>query len=156
MAEAEHYGQVLTHTTHSWLTATMQSGYTGTSYIQALPDIDLLLETSVMTTSPTANYPIHFTTPGTYTVWSRGHAPNGSGDSLHIGLNGQLVSKTSFEPRVWDWASTELGSGNPVQLSITTTGVHTLTTAMREDGLRLDRLVLTTDTTYIPTGRRSG
>ncbi len=36
-------------------------------------------------------------------------------------------------------------------LSISSTGLYTLTLYMREDGLRIDRLLLTTDTTYIPT-----
>ena len=37
-------------------------------------------------------------------------------------------------------------------LSVEPSGLYTLTIAMYEDGLRLDRLLLTTDTTYLPTG----
>ena len=37
-------------------------------------------------------------------------------------------------------------------LPVQANGVYTLSLLMREDGLRVDRLMLTTDTTYIPTG----
>jgi hypothetical protein len=45
----------------------------GDSYLQALPDIDLplLVPTEAITAAPAAGYPIQFTTPGTYTVWTR-------------------------------------------------------------------------------------
>ncbi|MBE7469334.1 MAG: hypothetical protein HS114_09395 [Anaerolineales bacterium] len=51
-----------------WNLKTGQSGYTGTSYLQPLPDIDTLYQTSEITASPKAAYPIDFTTPGPYTV----------------------------------------------------------------------------------------
>jgi hypothetical protein len=150
--EGEHATQIISNSSHTWLTATTQSGYTGTAYLQALPDIDILLQTSAITDSPAANYPIHFTTPGTYTVWSRSNAPNAAGDSLYVGLNGQLVSVTGSGPGEWDWANQQIPSGEPATLSIGTSGLYTLTASIREDGLRLDRLLLTTDTTYIPSG----
>jgi YD repeat-containing protein len=38
------------------------------------------------------------------------------------------------------------------EVTISQSGLYTLSVVMREDGLRLDRLLLTTDTTYLPTG----
>ena len=43
-------------------------------------------------------------------------------------------------------------SGMDASVDLSTTGEHTLETYMREDGLRVDRLLLVTDTNYIPSG----
>jgi hypothetical protein len=151
VAEAEHYTDLISSTTHAWLTSTVLSGYEGSSYLHALPDIDVLIPTEAITDSPTTFYPIHFTTPGTYTVWSRAYADNADADAMYVGLDGQVTNVTGFEPEAWDWANQQMPGGEPATLSIETSGVYTLTAAMYEDGLRLDRLLLTTDTTYLPT-----
>ena len=44
-----------------------------------------------------------------------------------------------------------MGGGNAT-LNLTEMGAHTLDAWMREDGLRVDRMLLVTDTTYIPSG----
>ncbi len=67
-------------------------------------------------------------------------------------LNGQLVSVSGGDPNEWAWANQEPPDGDAARLSIETSGLYTLTTLMREDGFRLDRLLLTTDTTTIPAG----
>ncbi|MBI1881260.1 MAG: hypothetical protein HYR94_24025, partial [Chloroflexi bacterium] len=149
--EAEHFGERINGLTHTWLLKTGQSGYAGTSYLQALPDIDTLYATSEITASPQAAYPIDFTTPGTYTVWLRGYPTNAAGDSVYVGLGDVLTDVTGFAPGQWSWANLTTG-GMTATLSITTTGVSTISLWMREDGLRIDRLLITTDTSYIPTG----
>jgi YD repeat-containing protein len=58
---------------------------------------------------------------------------------------------TGFTPGVSSWAST-LTAGVTATLTITTSDVYTVNLLMREDGLRIDRLLVTTDTTFIPTG----
>jgi hypothetical protein len=142
VAEAEHYTQIISNSTHAWLTSTVLSGYEGSSYLHALPDIDVLIPTEAITDSPTTFYPIHFTTPGTYTVWSRVYADNADADAMYVGLNGQVTNITGFEPEQWDWANQQMPSGEAATLSIETGGVYTLTATMYEDGLRLDRLLL--------------
>jgi hypothetical protein len=83
--EAEN-GQRLEGLTHAWLTTTVLSGYEGESYLHALPDIDVLIPTEAITDSPTAVYPIHFSTPGDYRVWSRAYADNADADAVNVGL----------------------------------------------------------------------
>jgi RHS repeat-associated protein len=141
--EAEN-GQVISSTTHAWLTATKQSGYTGTAYLQALPDIDALYQTNEMTNSARTEYAVNFTTPGTYTVWLRGYASSAAGDSVYVKLDDDVVNVTGFAPHTWEWA------GQPESLVVETTGLRTVNLVMREDGLRVDRLLLTTDTNFIP------
>ena len=133
-------------TTHNWLLKTSLPGYTGTSYLDTSLDNDTLIQTEVLTTGPRVEYVVNFTTPGTYTVWLRGYPSNSAGDSAYVGVGQQVVTVTGFTPITWTWAS------EPTNLVITQTGLVTANLWMREDGLRIDRLLLTTDTTFIPTG----
>jgi hypothetical protein len=68
VSEAEHYTDLTNTATHAWMTNTVLSGYEGSSYFHALPDIDLFLQPDALDDSPTAVYPIRFTTPGNYRV----------------------------------------------------------------------------------------
>ena len=160
--EGEHFDQTNAGPTHTWLITTTHSGYTGTSYIQAEPDIDERYQTNNLTDSPMLTYPLYITTPATYTIWLRGWAPNGAGDSVYVEAGGVLTAVTGFTPRQWSWANLEISDGvpatslletdKPATLALTTTGLYTLNFRMREDGLLIDRVLLTTDTTYIPSG----
>ena len=107
------------------------------------------MQTDSLTSSPKTEYSINFTTPETYTVWIRGYAPNAAGDSAYVGIGDNKVEVTGFAPREWDWANVTL-SGSPSMLPVDGGGVYTVSLLMREDGLRIDRLLLTTDTTYVP------
>jgi uncharacterized repeat protein (TIGR01451 family) len=148
--EAEN-GDIANGATHNWLRLTALDGYTGTSYVQTSPDIDALYQPSDIISSPVVAYPINVTTPETYTLWLRGYPANAAGDSAYVGLNEQTVEVTGFTPGEWTWANTTT-AGVTATLAITTSDVYTVNLLMREDGLRLDRLLLTTDTTFIPTG----
>lgn len=149
--EAEHFIGRTTRSGHTWLTQTVLSGYVGSSYLNALPDTDLQFTTGY-TTSPEVQYTINVTTTGTYYVWLRGYAPNAAGDSAYLGSEGQLItSLTGFVPGRWSWAAKDGNApSSVVTIGITEPGLHTLNLWMREDGLRLDRIVLTTDASYNP------
>jgi YD repeat-containing protein len=146
--EAEAGGRIA-GATHAWLTATARSGYTGTAYLHASPDLDALYQTSAITAAPTVTYAVSFSSPGTYAVWLRGYAPNAAGDSAYVGLDGQVVAISGFAPRQWSWASKNTAGGQAT-LTVEEAGVYTLRLSMREDGLLLDRLLLTAATTLAP------
>ncbi|MCP4937255.1 MAG: hypothetical protein GY927_24370, partial [bacterium] len=101
------------------------------------------------------SYRIENSTPATYTVWVRGMAPDAAGDSLHVGLDGTAATTadklTGFQPNAWTWSRTTMDNLD-ANLDLSVTGTYTLNVWMREDGMRIDRLLLVTDTTYIPTG----
>jgi YD repeat-containing protein len=101
------------------------------------------------------SFPIDIQTTGTYTVWVRARAADGGGDSLHVGLDGQAVETadnlTGFVPDEWSWSRLTLDSSNAI-LDLDSSGAYTLGLFMREDGIRVDKLLLITDTNYIPTG----
>lgn len=142
--EAEN-GERTNGATHNWLLKSSLPSYTGTSYLDTSLDNDTLVQTNAITTSPKVDYPIDFTTPGTYTIWLRGYPANSAGDSAYVGLDDEPVEVTGFVPQAWSWAEAT------TPISVTVSGVYTLSLWMREDGLRIDRLLLTTDTNYLPT-----
>jgi hypothetical protein len=152
--EAERFAGQAEQSSRSWLTQTVLAGYAGFGYLSALPDTDLRFTTSYTTTSPELQYTINFTNTGVYTVWLRGYAPNGAGDSIYVGLDNQPATALSgFTPRIWSWTAkrTDTPSG-AVTIAVTEPGLHVLRLWQREDGLRLDRIVLTTDGNYNPGG----
>jgi hypothetical protein len=109
-----------------------------------LPDTDTFYPTDAITGSPQVECPVNFITSGAYTVWARSYADNADADVVNVSVGSDVTAVTGFAPEKWAWAA------GFEELVIETGGVHTLTVAMAEDGFRLDRLLLTTDTTYIP------
>lgn len=150
--EAEN-GTMTIGNTHNWISQTVQSGYAGDAYLRALPDVGQRYETNELANSPRQSFSMAITNPADYTVWVRGMAPDAAGDSVYIGINGNFndnAALTGFTNQ-WSW-SRQTMSDTQASLPLTNSGVYTLDLAMREDGLRIDRLLLVTDTNYIPSG----
>ncbi|MCP4360372.1 MAG: hypothetical protein GY796_20380 [Chloroflexi bacterium] len=150
--EAEHFTTQFRDIDRAWLAEITLADYTGPGYMSSLPDTDLQFPSSSSQTIPSLNYTINFTTTGVYTVWLRGYAPNGAGDSIFASLDDQpAATLTGFAPRTWSWASTNSDSGFVI-VEIDQPGLHTLHLRQREDGLQVDRIILTTDNFYKPSG----
>ena len=101
VVEAEN-GQTMNNeqlTMNKWVTATKQSGYTGTAYLQVLPDTDKLYQTDEITSSPAVQYPVFFTTPGTYAVWSRAYAKPAFIERLQVSR--RLTSQPVQSGNLW-------------------------------------------------------
>jgi hypothetical protein len=152
--EAEHFTSHIGRSGRAWITQTTLAGYAGLSYLSALPDTGINFTTTYTVTRPQLSYTVNFTTTGVYTVWVRGYAPDGAGDSIYVGLDNQApvtaTVLTGFAPRQWGW--TNITQNGPATIEVTEPGLHTFYIWMREDGLRLDRILLTTDSSYNPTG----
>lgn len=136
---------------HSWLTQTTQTGYTGTAYLQAMPDVGVIYEREELGDSPQLQYAVQITVPTTYRLWVRGMAADAGGDSLLVGVNGQVKANLTGFTGEWGWASQSM-SNTQVLLYLTSAGTYTLNLWIREDGLRIDRLLLVSDPEYIPVG----
>lgn len=150
--EAEHFTWYLRRGEQAWLSQTNLAGYSGSGYLSALPDTDLQFAITDILTNPELQYTANFTTTGVYILWLRGYAPNGAGDSLYVSLDNQpAITLTGFIPQVWSWAN-KATDDTSVTFEITQPGLHTLHLWTREDGLQLDRIILTTDGVYTPTG----
>ncbi len=114
------------------------------------------VNTGDATTGPRLSYEVSFTTPGTYYVWVRIGAPDESSNSIHIGLDGQPVTYGGLGVQTnnlgdfytWEWQN-EVSTGQVVTLDVTE-GVHWVDVWMREEGVRLDKIILTTDPNFQP------
>jgi len=150
--EAEHYMANYPAGGQMWVAKDV-AGSIADGCVQALPDLSVTLDSNIETTSPHLIYEINFTTTGTYYVWARGMADNASDDSVHYGLDGVAVSTGDADSIEVNTASFAWSNGNSpsiASINITSAGPHTLDIWMREDGIFLDRLLLTTNSGYTP------
>ena len=155
VAEIERADEVVARGGQTWTAQTTPVGFTGGSALQALPNSNLQVDTAYATITPELRYRVRFATPGTYHVWLRGYAQTINDNSVHVGLDGLTVATadriTLAALNTWGW--TQSTSDGPVAtVVVTTAGVHTLNIWMREDGMYLDRLLLTTSSTLVPSG----
>jgi hypothetical protein len=73
---------------------------------------------------------------------------------MDVGFSGNrtfnAAALTGFT-NAWNWGRVTMSGGDPI-LNLSTTSEHMLEAWMREDGQHVDRVLLITDTNYIPTG----
>jgi glucose/arabinose dehydrogenase len=152
--ESEHFSATTVRSGHSW-SAVAPSGASGSSAMQATPNNGLVVASNYAANSPRIDYPINFNRTGTHYVWVRGRAGSTADDSLHAGLNGGEVATADkmqgFNNSGWKW-SRATGDGNPATINIASMGVHVLNLWMREDGMTVDKVVVTSSASYTPTG----
>ncbi len=158
--EAEHF----THQTkstyarytnpHQWVVKTDKDGFSGSGFLQVLPDE--WPEGGSGPSSPRDNsgarltYPIRIANAGTYSVYVRGMSMGGESNGVHVGVNSILVEKekgasnmSGFRPRhQWVWENQRKhGYAQPAVLRLEK-GDHFLHVWNRDDGFRLDKIVL--------------
>jgi hypothetical protein len=136
--------------------ATDWAGFSGTGAMQSLPNSGTNNNTGYVTGSPHLDFQIKFTKTGVHYVWVRGFAHgSGSDDSAHAGLDGQVVDtadRINFNSAAdWVWTGTDMDGGR-VTINVPSVGLHTLNLYMREDGCEFDKVILTTNSAYTPTG----
>jgi hypothetical protein len=82
---------------------------------------------------------------GTYKLWGRGMGPDGSSDSFCVQIDtGTIQTWHLSTGTVWKWDPMLSGT---FTLSA---GTHTIKVRYREDGAKLDRLLLTSNTGFSP------
>lgn len=95
-------------------------------------------------------------TAGTYRVWSRILAPDATNNSYILEIDGStcgiVVGDSAIPANTWTWVDYQGGTATSKVNVTLTAGTHTMTMIGREDNVQLDRVVLTTDTTCVPTG----
>jgi hypothetical protein len=147
--EAENYSHCLfglwSASESAWAIQTEVAEFDGGGYVVAVPDAKVKMGDS--TDGPRLGYNLSFSTSGTFHVWIRMSAPDGGGDSIHVGLNGVPVTfggvGLSTSPNgEWNWEN--------IAINVNSTGDHQLHVWMREDGVRVDSFILTTDSEFDP------
>ncbi len=94
-----------------------------------------------------ATFAFNIGAPGTYKIWARTIAPHTGADSFCMKIDGQPVS-TWTVPNSTAWAWNTVGGLNTVFAS----GPHTLRIRYRELRAKLDKVVITSDAAFVPTG----
>jgi hypothetical protein len=123
--------------------------------MEAGPNTGTVTDTGYTATSPRLDYRVNFNRTGVHYVWLRTNAPSGADNSGHVGLDGAVVSTAERmeggSTTGWSWERYQIG-GARSQVNIASAGLHTLNVWMREDGYRIDKIVLTTNINWSPSG----
>ncbi|HEX7901161.1 MAG TPA: hypothetical protein VF950_25610 [Planctomycetota bacterium] len=138
-----------------WVKVTAPAGYSGTGALQATPNENVLNEEDFVEKSPRIDFEVEFPKAGTYFVWVRGLGADQEDNSCHVGLDGKAVAsadKIAEFDTEWTWTK-DTKDGEDATLKIDAPGKRTLNVWMREDGFILDRIILTTDKTFTPSGK---
>ena len=175
--EAESFFRQEKNEIRSWvkirsagITDSIANQASGRAYIQCLPDTrvtakDKLIAGENFTNTPgeiaVISYNIKVKIPGKYYVWVRCYSTGAEDNGVHMGLNGEWPESGKRMQwcdgkNRWTWASKQrteaVHCGEPylIYLDIDKPGKHILQFSMREDGFRMDKIILTTDKLYIP------
>jgi hypothetical protein len=134
-----------------WVFDTEIEGYGYSGYMRTFP-----IETNVgsdLTRSPRLDYNVEMTQTGTFYIWARVLAPTSAQNSIHLGDGGVKTADRINIPETDEWVwKNEANDGSRAVVEVNEPGVVTINCWMRESGACLDKLLLTTDPNYVPTG----
>ena len=151
--EAEAFTSNINRNGQAWTQMSQMSGYIGSGYLKAGPDRDAMYGPEDRQVAPELQYTLQVTQTGLYHLWVRGSGANGAGDSIHVAMVKEgdpptsTVTLSGFPLQQWGWSRNTL-DGTMAQVMIDTPGSYSLFIWPREDGVRLDRLLLTNNTRF--------
>jgi hypothetical protein len=155
--EAEHFDDNVEIGGHKWDETGPTGGFTGELGMWA-PKGRGQHQSNYAANSERLDYEVNFVKTGTVYPWILGWAADGNSDTCHIGLDGeeiatcdQMVGWNSNYSWSNDTRDPERGS-----FEVTSTGIHVLNIWVREDGLIIDKIVLTTNPDYTLSGTEPG
>lgn len=164
--EAENFDANVPQGVHAWVFDRTPAGYTGEGTMYALPDAPgaVINFPDTLTTSPRLDYKVNFSKTGTHYFWFRGS--DGGGNSINAGFNNANGDNpldtlnnidagccgTRLVPGGTTYAWVGSGPNGRATFEVTEAGVHTINLWMREDGQIVDKILVTTDANYTPTG----
>jgi len=149
--EAENFDDNVEQSGAQWEEVGPTEGFTGTAGMQVLGPS--FYDPGYAETSPRLEYEINFVKTGTHYVWIMAWAAGGSDDSCHVGLDGEETPLSSnWSGGGNSWSNDRYPETGRAQFEVTTVGIHVLDIWVREDGLIIDKIVLTTNPDYTPTG----
>jgi len=165
--EAENFDENTPRPPHTWELITVAAsgfappnGFTGGYAMQSTPTTPAGgagpdAPADFLANSPRLDYEVNFIKTGTHYVWVLAWGLDGNSDSLHSGLDGQHVPTadriTGFGNN-YRWTNTAYQDPERIMIDVTSAGVHTFNIWMREDGSVVDKILLTTNPNYTPTG----
>ncbi len=154
--EAEHFAVQYANATTSdeWVEVIVDHEGAWITAMQALEDNgDLILADYTMDNAE-LQFQVELNSTGTYYVWLRLWALE-DGRSVYVGCEDQTtrvgVAVQEAPSTSWAWYG-ERNPDRPAVFYVSEAGEKTFSIWMREDGLSIDRVILTTDPNYVPEG----
>ena len=144
--EAENWMDNDTNGDYAWWTEeTTYSSYAGDGYMEATA----YWNGRAWSVAAKLGYDINFSTAGTYTIWVRRYALADNNNNAHVGLDGTEIG-TQFDDyndgyNTWTW----INHDTDVYISA---GTHSFELRKMSRSYRADKIILTTDTSYTPSG----
>jgi hypothetical protein len=99
----------------------------------------------------TAVFQVNLSSAGTYAIWGLELSPAASSNSFWIQVNNGVWQNWTCYRRpgmAWTWDRVN-GSVDPLLFDLPA-GQHTIRLQVREDGTRLDQLILSNDPNFVP------
>ena len=153
VVEAESFANNITRSSRTWTAGQSPTGFVNNA-LKVLPDTGGAWSGS-SSQSPEFNIPIRLGSGTIWYVWVRMNAPNTSGNLVHVGIDGDVGSWsdniTTNTLNQWVWTRTRSSSSTNA-LVMEGSGNHTLNVYAGEDGVAIDRIILTTSSSFTPTG----
>jgi hypothetical protein len=151
--EAERFHDSVGLGGHTWNRTAQGSASGGFAQVSS-PNNGANVNAPFAASSPRMDYWVNFTKTGTHYVWLRGQGPSNDDDSAHVGLdateNTTADKITSFGSG-FNWTKATF-DGPVATINVPSTGLRRISVWMREDGLILDKVLLTTNAAFTPTG----
>jgi len=149
VVEAEEYTNHISRSDRNWEFFDQPAGFSGSGLMVVTngPDANSNINVNVATTSPELQYGLNVPTAGLYHVWMSAYCQNSNEDSVHLGIDGSLDAGNPMnfsQYNTWAW------SGTARTFSVVSAGARTFSLWMREDGTRIDRMVVTTNAAFRP------
>ncbi|HHE04788.1 MAG TPA: hypothetical protein ENL19_01840 [candidate division WOR-3 bacterium] len=115
-------------------------------WMATYPETGTNLGTNI-TDAPMLSYKIKVAEEGNYYIWIKGEGPDGNGDSVNYGVDGERTATITFFERPWSNYTQYTNVRAAIYL---TSGIHDLNIWMREDSVKIMIIVLTRDGDYTP------
>lgn len=157
--ETERFTENVPVGEHAWTLIQDPAGYSGNGAMQALPDQGAFFNTAGYSeNSARLDYAVDFQQTGNHYLWIRGYTQGGPDNIFHVGLNGREVETASLigyftEQDQWEWINGSARQTPEIRyFDVSLKGVQRVSLWFGRDGAIADKIVLTTNPDYVPTG----
>ncbi|HEY8240077.1 MAG TPA: alpha-amylase family glycosyl hydrolase [Kiritimatiellia bacterium] len=150
--EAEDFSAAIDRSGHAWIFTNVTAAFSSNGYMEATPNTGANFNVTWTTTSPELQHDVIFRDTGTHYVWVRMYASAGADDSIHAGIDGATGAASHIVLTAygtWVWTNGTSGGGI-ASIDAASTGSHTVSLWMREDGAQIDRVAIVTTNDFKP------
>jgi hypothetical protein len=135
----------------TWEFETGISGYSAEGYMRSRPEGTNVM--SDLNRSARLDYVVKIKDPGTLYIWARVLAPTSAENSIHLGDSGAVTADRINVPEINQWVWKNVANdGSRAMVAVNAPGLVTIHCWMRESGCCVDKLLLTSDESYVPDG----